>query len=162
MIKVVKRCEFPMSDGFKCNNPFQVSSARTGRKYCDDHIGNEKRQPEKYSENKLVNSTNVHAQAANDIAMREWVMEKMKAEKKAENRIVKLETEILRLGKLIERSEGNKKTLTTIVKQEFKSPTTINMIENILVKNLRKSNLRLEELKTRIVILENKNGDEEE
>jgi len=169
MIKVVKRCEFPMTDGFKCKRAFKVSSSRRGRKYCDEHLGNDIRHPDRHSKNKLVNSTNVHAQAANDITMREWVMDKIKAEKKDEDRMAKLENEIVRLGKLIETSEGNKKKLTSIVKREIKGTTALNVIEGIIVKTLRKSNLRMENMnnelsfiKGRLDILENKNGDEEE
>jgi hypothetical protein len=76
MIKVVKRCEFPMPDGFKCNKPFKVSSVRTGRKYCDEHVGNDKRNAHQLSTNKLVTSSNAHAQTGNEAHMREWVREK--------------------------------------------------------------------------------------
>ena len=55
MVEVVKRCSFPMMDGYKCNKPFKVSSAKSGvRKYCDEHIGNDAKYANQYSENKLV------------------------------------------------------------------------------------------------------------
>ena len=66
MIKVVKRCEFPMADGFKCNKVFSVSSARTSRKYCDSHVGNNVRTAESHSDNKLVRSSNAYARVDND------------------------------------------------------------------------------------------------
>ena len=146
MIKVVKRCEFPMPDGFKCNKPFKVSSSRTGRKYCDEHTGNDKRDASSYSENTLVNSTNVHAQAGNDIAMREWVMTKMKAEAREYSRIDKLEKEIERLDKKIIRTEGNSKKITSVVKKELTSATVTNIIEGKVTKALRRMNERLNKL----------------
>ena len=83
MIQVIKRCEFPMADGFKCNQPYRVSSASAGgRKFCDTHLGNKRRDQETESEHGLVKSTNIHAQAGNNMQMREWVMHQMKQEKK--------------------------------------------------------------------------------
>ena len=150
MIKVVKRCEFPMQDGFKCNKPFSVSSTGTRRKYCDEHLGNDKRDASSYSENTLVRSTNVHAQAANDIAMREWVMAKMKQEKTDEARIVKLEKEILRIEKLIARSEGNKKKIASVVKNELTGATVTNIIEGKVTNSLRRMNEKLNKLEIKM------------
>ena len=150
MIKVVKRCEFPMPDGFKCNKPFSVSSAGTRRKYCDEHLGNDKRDASSYSENTLVRSTNVHAQASNDIAMREWVMAKMKQEKADEERISKLEKEVVRLEKLINKSESNKKKIESVVKKELTGATVTNIIEGKVTKSLRRMNEKLNKLEIKM------------
>tara|TARA_Y100000361_G_scaffold140242_1_gene144145 strand:+ start:10156 stop:10635 length:480 start_codon:yes stop_codon:yes gene_type:complete len=159
MIKVVKRCEFPMPDGFKCNKPFTVSSATAGsRKFCEEHIGNDSRNPHKHSENKLVTSTNVHAQESNNIAMREWVMKQMKAEAKDEQRIQKLEREVERLRGLINKSEGDKKKIAKIVRKELTSPIQKERIEAVVVKLLQRTNMRIKDIEDIV----NKNGDEEE
>ena len=149
MVEVVKRCPFPMMDGYKCNKPFKVSSAKSGvRKYCDEHLGNDAKYANQYSENKLVISTNVHAQAGNDITMREWVMKQMKAEAKDEQRIQKLEREVERLQGLIDKSESDKKKIAKIVRKEYKNPAHKDRIEGIVVKILQSTNKRIKKIET--------------
>lgn len=161
MVKITKRCEYPMADGFKCNRAFIISSAKAGsRKYCDDHIGNDIRSAHKFSENKLVVSTNAHAQVGNDITMREWVMSQMKQENKKEQRIKKLETEIARLENLFSKSEGNKRKIESAVHNEMNKPAYKEKIEGVLVKLLQKINKRIDDIEMKMN--ENKNGDEEE
>ena len=150
MIKVVKRCEFPMPDGFKCNKPYKVSSVRTGRKYCDDHIGNDKRNANQLSTNKLVTSSNAHAQTANEAHMREWVMAKMRSEKKDKDRITKLEKEIARLEELFEKSEGNKRKIESAVHKEMNKPAYKEKIEGVLVKLLQKINKRIDDIEIKM------------
>lgn len=169
MIKVVKRCEFPMPDGFKCNRAYTVSSATAGtRKFCEEHIGNDKKNAKAYSENAIVNSTNTHAQVANDIAMREWVISKIKSEKQDENRIKKLESEINRLNNIIVKSEGNQKKIESVVNKVIKTDAFTSKVEGIVVSATRKTQQRvskkLDDLEEKIEIVENKNknGDEEE
>ena len=161
MVEVVKRCSFPMLDGYKCNKPFKVSSAKAGvRKYCEEHHGNDVRNAHRYSENKLVTSTNVHAQAGNDIVMREWVMKQMKAEAKSEQRIQKLEREVERLRGLINKSESDSKKITKTVRKEMTSPIQKERIETIVVKLLQRTNMRIKDIED--IVNKNKNGDEEE
>jgi hypothetical protein len=150
MIKVVKRCEFPMPDGFKCNKPFKVSSVRTGRKYCDEHVGNDKRNAHQLSTNKLVTSSNAHAQTGNEAHMREWVMAKMRSEKKDKDRITKLEKEIARLEELFEKSEGNKKKIASAVHKEMNKPAYKEKIEGVLVKLLQKMNKRIDDIEIKM------------
>ena len=172
MIKVVKRCEYPMLDGFKCNKPYSVSSNTAGtRKFCDDHIGNDRRDNERDGNNGLVRSSNSHAQEGNNEQMRAWLMAKMRAETKDENRLKKLETEIERLDKVIVRSEGNKKKIESVVRKVIKSESVTSKIEGTVVSVTTRTNKRvsdrlqaiegqLEELYN--LINKNKNGDEEE
>ena len=149
MVEVVKRCSFPMLDGYKCNKPFKVSSVKAGvRKYCEEHHGNDVRNAHRYSENKLVTSTNVHAQAGNDIVMREWVMAKIKSETQDEERIRKLEREIERLQGQIKKSESDKKVVSRIVRKELKNPVHKDRVEGIVVKILQSTNKRIKEIET--------------
>lgn len=149
MVEVVKRCSFPMLDGYKCNKPFKVSSVKAGvRKYCEEHHGNDVRNAHRYSENKLVTSTNVHAQAGNDIVMREWVMAKIKSETQDEERIRKLEREIERLQGQIKKSESDKKIVSRIVRKELKNPVHKDRVEGIVVKILQSTNKRIKEIET--------------
>tara|TARA_B100000287_G_scaffold426035_1_gene473301 strand:+ start:645 stop:1115 length:471 start_codon:yes stop_codon:yes gene_type:complete len=149
MVEVVKRCSFPMLDGYKCNKPFKVSSVKAGvRKYCEEHHGNDVRNAHRYSENKLVTSTNVHAQAGNDIVMREWVMAKIKSETQDEERIRKLEREIERLQGQIKKSESDKKIVSKIVRKELKNPAHKDRVEGIVVKILQSTNKRIKEIET--------------
>jgi len=149
MVEVVKRCSFPMLDGYKCNKPFKVSSVKAGvRKYCEEHHGNDVRNAHRYSENKLVTSTNVHAQAGNDIVMREWVMAKMKSETQDEERIRKLEREIARLQGQIKKSESDKRVVSKIVRKELKNPAHKDRVEGIVVKILQSTNKRIKEIET--------------
>ena len=149
MVEVVKRCSFPMMDGYKCNKPFKVSSAKSGvRKYCDDHLGNDAKYANQHSENKLVDSTNIHAQEGNNIVMREWVMAKIKSEAKDEERIRKLEREIERLRGLINKSESDKKVVSKIVRKELKNPAHKDRVEGIVVKILQSTNKRIKEIET--------------
>ena len=149
MVEVVKRCSFPMLDGYKCNKPFKVSSVKAGvRKYCEEHHGNDVRNAHRYSENKLVTSTNVHAQAGNDIVMREWVMAKIKSETQDEERIRKLEREIERLQGQIKKSESDKKIVSRIVRKELKNPAHKDRVEGIVVKILQSTNKRIKEIET--------------
>ena len=161
MVKITKRCEYPMADGFKCNRAFTISSAKAGsRKYCDEHVGNDARNPDRHSENKLVVSTNIHAQAGNDITMREWVMSEMKKENKKEQRIKRLEKEVARLETLFSKSEGNKKKIESAIRKEMNTSSYKDKLEGVLVKLLQRINKRIDDIEMKIN--ENKNGDEEE
>lgn len=172
MINVVKRCEFPMADGFRCNKAYRVSSTKAGsRKFCDGHLGNDSRHNEKDADNGLVRSSNAFAQEGNNVQMREWIMAKMRSEKTDENRLKELENEIKRLDKIIVRSEGNKKKIESVVRKVIKSEGVTSKIEGTVVSVTTRTNKRvtdrLQVIEGKIeglfnLINKNKNGDEEE
>ena len=105
-------------------------------------------------------STNIHAQAGNDITMREWVMSEMKKENKKEQRIKRLEKEVARLETLFSKSEGNKKKIESAIRKEMNTSSYKDKLEGVLVKLLQRINKRIDDIEMKIN--ENKNGDEEE
>jgi len=107
-----------------------------------------------------VVSTNIHAQAGNDITMREWVMSEMKKENKKEQRIKRLEKEVARLETLFSKSEGNKKKIESAIRKEMNTSSYKDKLEGVLVKLLQRINKRIDDIEMKIN--ENKNGDEEE
>ena len=113
MVKITKKCEYVMPDGYRCNRPFTVSSAVGRVVNCEDHRATR-------SKDGLSRSTNIHAQSGNDKRMREWVMEKIRNEHADKARIEKLENEVARLTKLVGDVQGRKEVLQTEVRDVIK------------------------------------------
>jgi len=136
-MKKIKRCEYILEDGHKCNAVF--TSRNSQQKYCEKHIGNNFRNSHLEGHTPLVKSTNKYAQGGNNDSMRQWVMHKMNMENIEKKRIAELEVKVARLERIIDDISSNKKVVVSVLKEEMKSDFFKQRIDAIVVKRLKKS-----------------------
>ncbi len=136
-MKKIKRCEYILEDGHKCNVSFR--SRNTQQKYCEMHIGNNHRKGHLEGHTPLVRSTNAYAQGGNNDSMRQWVMHKMNMEPQERQRIIDLENKVNRLERIIDDISSNKKIVSKILREELKSNRFKRAVDAIVVKRLKTS-----------------------
>ena len=136
-MKKIKRCEYILEDGHKCNVSFR--SRNSQQKYCEMHIGNNHRKGHLEGHTPLVRSTNAYAQGGNNESMRQWVMHKMNMENIEKKKIATLEAKVTRLESIIDSITSNKKIVTSVLKEELKTQYFKDRVDAIVVKRLRTS-----------------------
>ena len=136
-MKKIKRCEYILEDGHKCNAVF--TSRNSQQKYCEMHIGNNHRKGHLEGHTPLVKSTNAYAQGGNNESMRQWVMHKMNMEPQERQRIIDLENKVNRLEKIIDNISSNSKVMRAVLKEEMRSDFFKRRVDAIVVKRLRTS-----------------------
>ena len=136
-MKMIRRCEYILEDGHKCNVSYR--SRNSQQKYCDNHIGNTQRNSHLEGHTPLVKSTNKYAQGGNNDSMRQWVMHKMNMENIEKKKISDLEAKVARLENIIDSITSNKKIVMSVLREEMKSQYFKDRIDAIIVKRLRTS-----------------------
>ena len=134
---MIRRCEYVLEDGHKCNAVY--TSRNSQQKYCDNHIGNYQKNSHLHGHTPLVKSTNKYAQGGNNDSMRQWVMHKMNMENIEKKRIADLEAKVARLEKIIDSIASNKKVVKAVLREEMRSEYFTTKVDSIVVKRLQKS-----------------------
>lgn len=136
-MKMIRRCEYILEDGHKCNASYR--SRNSQQKYCERHIGNNYKKSHLEGHTPLVKSTNAYAQGGNNDSMRQWVMHKMNMEPQEKQRIIDLENKVNRLERIINDISSNKKIVSKVLRDEMKSNRFKRAIDGIVVKRLKTS-----------------------
>ena len=150
-MKTVKRCEYILEDGHKCNEVFKTRSRQNShQKYCNNHLGNVQKESHLHGHTPLVNSRNKYAQGGNNDSMRQWVSHKMRVEMIEKQRIADLEAKVKSLENKIEKIVSNMQSnyldhkIEVCVRRELRQDFFKHRVDAIVVKRLKKS-LRGEE-----------------
>jgi len=137
-MKITRRCDFTLDDGYKCSNLFNCQG-NNNRKFCDMHVGNSQGQAHLTGHHGLVESSNRYAVTGNAEIMQKWVKHKMNIEPKERKRIEELEREVKRLQTSIDKIDTNSKIISRLIRKEMRSSYFRKAVDALIVKRIRKS-----------------------
>ena len=153
-MKITKRCKYILNDGHKCNKVFshkpRIAGAASMRKYCDDHVGNIQRNSHLDGHHSLVKSRNVYANVGNNETMQKWVRNKMNTEVQEMEYIHELEKRVSNLESAIEGIFTTQTMVARDVKKEINKPWFRNLIDGIMIKQIRRLSTRIINLESRV------------